>query len=96
MEIREFKLGKVVVTKRIDNRMKEDPKFERFVQLSLGRYARHDWGDTDKEDKQANDDAVKNDERILAAYIFRPGKEKIWIITEWDRSVTTILFPDEY
>ncbi|MDE6020535.1 MAG: hypothetical protein K2H01_06040 [Ruminococcus sp.] len=50
----------------------------------------------DDEDKALNDAAVKNgDERIFAAYIDSTGR-KIWIITEWDRSATTILFPSEY
>jgi hypothetical protein len=61
----------------------------------LQRHARGDWGDVCDEDKQANDRALKNgDERILSAYSIT-GK-KIWIITEWDRSVTTVLFPEEY
>lgn len=42
----------------------------------------------------SNNEAVKNGERILAAYMY--GDTKIWIITEWDRSATTILFPEEY
>jgi hypothetical protein len=48
--------------------------------------------------QKQNDDAVKSGEdRILAAYIHPSHPEwKIWIITEWDRSVTTILFPSEY
>ena len=47
---------------------------------------------------QQNDNAVANgDDRILAAYKKKDGKAwKIWIITEWDRSATTVLFPDEY
>jgi hypothetical protein len=45
-------------------------------------------------DKELNDLAVKTGERILEAY--ETSKGKIWIITEWDRSATTILFPNEY
>ena len=41
-----------------------------------------------------NDNALKDGERIVAVYNI--GDDKIYIITEWDRSVTTILFPSEY
>lgn len=89
-------LGKTVVTRGIDERMDKDPLFGKFVLKSLGRYTNCDWGDTCDEDKKSNEDAVINGERILAVYIYPKTKEKIWIITEWDRSITTILFPDEY
>jgi hypothetical protein len=60
----------------------------------LARYTRGDWGDVDAEDKQTNDEAVRDGTRILAAYTLKG--EKVWIITEWDRSVTTFLLPEEY
>lgn len=59
-----------------------------------GKYCKCDWGDTCEEDVRSNNEAVKNGERILAAYMY--GDTKIWIITEWDRSATTILFPEKY
>ena len=49
-----------------------------------------------KKTKQANDYAVENEERILSAYTIGENKVKIWIITECDRSYTTILLPEEY
>ena len=58
--------------------------------------------DLDEEDKQSNDEALNEDfpEQILSVYNFEqlPGvsDDKIYIITEHDRSVTTILFPSEY
>lgn len=67
----------------------ENPK------LYLERHCRGDWGDVDKHDARANDAAVKNGERILSAYTLKTGVQ-IWIITEWDRSVTTILLPSDY
>lgn len=91
----EFKLGSVVVTNGIADKIEDDRRFAKFVQLSLERYMSCDWGDSYDEDKQANDEALENGERLLAAYIWKDDV-KIWIITEWDRSVTTILFPDEY
>lgn len=89
-----FKLGQLVVTRAIDERMDSDLGFQDFVKQSLSRYIHRDWGDTCREDSRANDLAVRNGERILAVYIYKG--ETIWIITEWDRSVTTILFPSDY
>ncbi len=91
-----FELGRLVLTIGVDKKMKEDSSFKNFVQVSLGRYVQCDWGDTCDEDKQTDDVALKNGERILAVYKHEKSGTKIWIITEWDRSVTTILFPDEY
>jgi hypothetical protein len=61
----------------------------------LARHARGDWGEVDATDRRLNDAAVKNGERILSAYKTKDG-ERIWIITEADRSSTCILLPDEY
>lgn len=58
------------------------------------RHADGDWGDIDPEDKQANEDALKDGGRLLSSY--RVGCETVWVITEWDRSVTTVLLPDDY
>jgi hypothetical protein len=63
--------------------------------LFLIRHARGDWGEVCNEDWLANDEAVEHGERLLSAYRTSLG-ERIWIITEWDRSVTTLLLPDEY
>lgn len=93
---RTLKLGKLVCTVGINDRMKEDTAFHKFIFVSLGKYINCDWGDICAEDKTANDAALISGDRILAVYIFRKTQEKIWIITESDRSVTTILFPSEY
>ena len=90
-----FNFGRVIVTNKIYEQMK-DRQFQIFVQTCLWRYVNCDWGDTCDEDKHSNDQALLNGERILAVYIYPATKESIWIITEWDRSVTTVLFPDEY
>ena len=91
-----MKLGQLVVTTAINARIAEDRQFARMITKSLNRYQRCDWGDICEADKKMNDLAVRNgDDRILASYHF-PAGEKIWIITEWDHSVTTILFPEEY
>ncbi len=61
----------------------------------LDRHRTGDWGDLCAEDRAANDAAVEQGERILSAYTLTNGT-KLWIISERDRSVTTILRPDEY
>ena len=91
-----MKIGTLVATKSIVDKMCEDNDFAHFINDSVNRYKAMDWGDTCDEDKEANSAAIKNDERILAVYKYPKTEEEIWIITEWDRSVTTILFPHEY
>ncbi len=90
-----FETGHILVTQGIADKMKEDEFFCKFLYNSLYSYMRCEWGDTCEEDAKSNDYAVKNDERILAVYIYN-DKLRIWIITEYDRSATTILFPEEY
>lgn len=82
--------GKWVMTRAVANRMK-DEEFAEFITECMNKYLRSDWGDTCEEDSKLNDDAVKfGNDRIVAKY------DNIFIITEWDRSVTTILFTEEY
>lgn len=61
----------------------------------LSRHLSGDWGDLDDEDKQANEQALKWGERILSSYKLENG-EKLWILTERDRSSTTVLTPGDY
>jgi hypothetical protein len=61
----------------------------------LTRHAAGDWGDVDAHDWAANDRALLADERLLSAYVLPTG-ERLWIITEADRSASTLLLPDEY
>lgn len=60
----------------------------------LNRHQTGDWGDLDLEDREANDMSVNDGTRILSAYKVTTGK--VWIITEADRAMTTILLPEEY
>ena len=62
---------------------------------SLARHFEGDWGEGDEHDWKQNDDAVNSGLRILSSYVARDGV-KFWIITEHDRSATTILLPNEY
>jgi hypothetical protein len=60
----------------------------------IKRHARGDWGNLCEEDHLANERALVEGTRILSAYVLPEGK--VWIITEADRSATTLLLPDEY
>ena len=93
-----FEIGQLVATRGVHDLMQENPGFNAFAQSAYFKYRRCDWGDTCASDKAQNDSAVANgNERILAEYHHpdHPGW-RLWIITEWDRSVTTLLFPSEY
>ena len=61
----------------------------------LGRHQAGDWGDLGEEDTQANQRALEVGERLLSVYR-TPSGIKTYVITEWDRSVTTILLPEDY
>lgn len=61
----------------------------------LHRHQCGDWGDLDAEDKAENNFSLQNGLRILSAYQ-APDGAKFWIITEADRSATTVLLPSEY
>lgn len=65
------------------------------VVTSLARHLSGDWGDVCEEDQEANNNALENEGRILSSYFDRCDV-KFWIITEWDRSATTILLPEDY
>lgn len=79
------------MTRGIAAKMNEDREFTEFIERSLRRYFNRDWGDTCKEDWKMNDNALKHgNNRIVASY------DNIFIITEHDHSVTTILLKEEY
>jgi len=61
----------------------------------LDRHVSGDWGDVDDHDHAVNDQAVKTEGRILSVYDMS-NDQKVWIITEWDRSATTLLLPSNY
>jgi len=62
----------------------------------LGRHLSGDWGTVDKDDWRANERALGEGTRLLSAYELPRTGEKVWVITEWDRSATTLLLPREY
>ena len=86
-----FELGKLVATPGALKLM----ELHGINPLSLlQRHLNSDWGDLSAGDKRLNDAAVKEGLRILSAY--RVKEDKLWVITESDRSSTCILLPEEY
>jgi hypothetical protein len=65
------------------------------IQEALRRHSLGDWGDVCEEDDILNDEALARGSRILSAY-HTASKVKFWVITEWNRSLTTVLLPSEY
>jgi len=83
------------MTRGVNNLVTEDEAFAQFVTDSLIRHRKGDWGNLTDEDKKENELSLSAGYRLLSAYEVK-GLPRIWIITEADRSATTILFPDEY
>ena len=79
-------------------------RFQIHPSTLLSRHLSGDWGDVCIEDAQANDEAVRQQLRIFSVYVLKPpledaqslGTAKVWVITEADRSATTLLLPEEY
>ena len=93
-----FPLGQTVATRGVLGRV---PPAR--VQDGLSRHVRGDWGTVCAEDGARNSEATREGLRIVSAYPIDPtspakgyGANVFWIITEADRSVTTVLLPDEY
>lgn len=88
----QFPTGQLVITQDVAELIRQG-------RLNPGAYlSRHlngDWGDLCDEDRHANDAALKSGDRLLSSYQVTPDL-KLWIITEWDRSATTLLLPEEY
>jgi hypothetical protein len=61
----------------------------------LQRHQTGDWGELEDEDRKENEVSLREGFRILSAYHLK-DKTKIWLITEADRSATTVLLPEEY
>jgi len=93
-EVMNMQYGQIVATRGVADLMERDAAFRRDLAAAFQRYQRGDWGEVCPEDWALNDQSAQDGERILAAYTC--AGVKVWIITEWDRSVTTFLFPDEY
>jgi len=90
-----FPVGTIYLTRGVNEKISESERFEMFVIRSLKSHMTGDWGDLGQGDKKENALSLKKGYRLLSSYKYRDGT-RIWIITEADRSATTILFPEEY
>lgn len=87
-----FSLGKLVATRGAVEMLKE---LQRSPFEFVYRHWQGDWGDLDKDDIDANEEALRVGARLLSSYRIDPSR-KLWIITEADRSSTCVLLPEEY
>jgi hypothetical protein len=87
-----FPLGQIFLTVGAREALEES---NQTANEFLAKHSTGDWGNVCEEDAEENDFSVKEEFRILSAYKTEKG-EKLWIITEADRSSSTILKPDEY
>lgn len=85
-----FSLGHLVAT---PNALAHIPNDE--ILQALTRHVQGDWGTLDREDLEANEQALKQGGRLFSSY-YSIENVKFWIITEADRSVTTVLLPEDY
>lgn len=95
MSTNKFALGRVVATPAAMSAADAiDGGTEVVFVTLIRRHQCGDWSEMDAEDRTVNEDAVRVGNRILSAYTM--SGVKFWVITEWDRSVTTILLPEDY
>ena len=87
-----FSLGRVVATQ---GALRALEKAEQLPTEFLDRHVNGDWGDVPEADKQENEYSVEQGFRILSAYSTSAG-DQIWILTEADRSATTLMLSSEY
>lgn len=88
-----FETGRLRMTSGVNAQVQTDPDFPYRLMAAVGRYINGDWGDLYDFDKKENDRALLKGGRLLGRYNIYPD---IYIITEHDRSLTTVLLPDEY
>ena len=90
LEQRKFPMGTLVMTKNAMHQLDD-----RDVAKALERHLTGDWGDIESEDWEQNESALRDGFRLFSVYRDRRDS-KFWIITEADRSVTTVLLPKDY
>ena len=95
-----FNIGRIVVTRSINDLMAAEQKFAVEVTVALQRYAVKDWGNLDDEDKQTNEEALNYPDDLYLLGAYDTSKGRIWIITnriseKAGDNATTVCFPDE-
>ena len=87
-----FPLGRILAT---PGALEAIEKASQQPQEFLDRHVNGDWGEVDRHDAAENEFSVRRGSRLLSSYTTAAG-DKLWIITEADRSATTLLLPEEY
>ena len=88
--IAKFRLGHIVSTPNaLEHLSQED------ILTGIQRHQAGDWGDVCEDDRKENELSLEKGFRLLSVYHAANGT-KFWLITEWDRSVTTVLLPEDY
>ncbi len=95
-------LGQLVMTRGVNDAVADSAQLAAFTLRAIARHRHGDWGDLDPEDIASNNEARHRYERVFSAYQLperltkRLGTDRLWIITEADRSSTCLLWPHEY
>lgn len=87
--LQKFPLGELVITANAQAQLEPAA-----VQQAITRHISGDWGEVCPSDAELNNEGLKHGDRLLSVY--RGGETVFWIITESDRSVTTVLMPEDY
>lgn len=95
-----FNMGKVVITMKINEAMRENQRFALEVELCLKRYAVKDWSQLSETDRQSNENALQNPDDLYLLAAYNTCKGKIYIITnriseKAGNNITTVCFLDE-
>ena len=92
-----FSLGRVVMTTNLQHKLTEtlSQGWDQELKAMMDRHVSGDWGDLGEFNRQQNDRALKKGGRIFSAYYASDGTN-VWVITETDRSYTTVLLPEDY
>lgn len=90
LQTAKFRLGQIVATPNALEHLSSGDIF-----TAIRRHQAGDWGEVCEEDRQENELSLKQGFRLLSAYHTSTGA-KFWVITEADRSVTTVLLPEDY
>lgn len=86
-----FSLGQLAMTPGAQSTFSAE-----FLMACLKRHANGDWGNVVPGDAAANDASISGGAQDQLLSVYEMGEKKLWIVTEWDRSVTTMLLPSEY
>jgi hypothetical protein len=89
--VAKFDPGRLAATPAVMKKVDPD-----YAVAALSQHVQGKWGICDRQDWEANDEALKHGGRLLSVYPLPNESDNFWIITEADRSVTTILLPSDY